>query len=85
LKPERPALGQFVQPCRGVVIDGGAETAVHQSDRFAEIEAQLRRADHEALVVVDEIVDAEMAIRPGCDDDAQVGWGVPQQVGQCLD
>ncbi len=85
LQPERPAFGELVQPRRRVVTDGGTEPAAHQGDRLGELEAKLRRADLDALTVVDEVVDAELAVCAGGDDDAQVGRRVAKQVRQRLD
>ena len=45
LQAQRPALRQRMQPGRGVAVDAGAETALHELQRFVEAEAQLRRAD----------------------------------------
>ena len=51
LQAQRPALGQFVQPRRGVAVDARAEARAHQLDRLVELEAQLRRADDGAAAV----------------------------------
>jgi hypothetical protein len=80
LQPERPALGHLLQAGGRVDVDVGAEPAAHERDRLAELEAQLRRTDHDAVPVVDQFLDAQRAVGARGDDDAQVGGRVAQQV-----
>jgi hypothetical protein len=82
LQPERPALGELVQPRGGVAVDPRAEARLHELERLLEAEAQLRRPDDGAVAVRDQVLDVELAVGARPDQRAQVRRRVVQHVGE---
>jgi hypothetical protein len=84
LQAERPTLGDFMQPGRGVGLRGFAGALPHQLDGFGEAEAQLRGVDQHRLAIGHHVVQPEIAVGARRHDAAQVGRRVAQHIGQRL-
>ena len=83
----RPSGQPSVRSCRRAAASRSkrvAEALVHQVQRLVELEAQLRRADHRALAIVDEVVDVEWQSARAATTARRLGGSVAQQVGQRL-
>ena len=83
----RPSGQPSASSCRRAAASrstAAAEAGPHQLDRLLEAEAQLRRADDDAVAVGDQVVDLEAAVGPRRRHRAQVRRRVAQQVGQGL-
>ena len=63
-RPSGQPSVELVQARRRVAVDPAAEAGPHQLDRLLEAEAQLRRADDDAVAVGDQVVDLEAAVGP---------------------
>ena len=73
LHAQRPTLGQLVQPSACIGVDTVTDALVHQRDRLLEAESQHRRADHDAMSIVHEIVEPEVAVGACRHHGTQVG------------